>query len=474
MPLITLTPGQFTKKFPEGKYTNYLSYLAKHGKPRGMPHATPTGKLVDLPMSPDVVNKALLANVVAGGLDPKQMRQQATQTVNDTIRAALGDLRGTTAAAQKQATDQARAYEGFAKMLAQERRTDAGYVQDLYRDAASDQARFASGITGAVGDAARADAAAQQADIAAATGQTAGYHAPDPGAMQSVGYFLGGQLPAARLSENAVYAGENALRQGLASASRLGLESAGLRGKSMDLQAELARQKSKLIAGRAPAIREAMKGISDDQRANLATLANVLYLQNAQAKTTADTLGTFQGQPTVDTYVDAQGRTRKYNPNTHTVKTSKNGTQFLAPLPAPVSSSATPRNAAGLTPSQQATQDRALNKALQAGRSGMLSVLGDKKGPLYNQPPFQSSFIQPTPKSYAQARAYLMTNYANDLIAQYPEQEARILQTVDEVLASRGFAKGSATRKPKSIVVKPSVPTRKPPGGGFRPPGARR
>ena len=30
MPVITLTPGQFTKKFPKGEYKNYLKYLSAH------------------------------------------------------------------------------------------------------------------------------------------------------------------------------------------------------------------------------------------------------------------------------------------------------------------------------------------------------------------------------------------------------------------------------------------------------------
>jgi len=75
----------------------------------GIPHGAPQGKLVDLPMNPAAVNKVLLQNVMSGALNPKQMRQQAVKSVNDAIKAALGDLRGTTAAAQKQANDQARA-----------------------------------------------------------------------------------------------------------------------------------------------------------------------------------------------------------------------------------------------------------------------------------------------------------------------------------------------------------------------------
>jgi len=469
MPLITLTRDQFLKRKPKGDYKAYRNYITKARAPR--PHAPPTGKLVDLPMDPAAVNKALLQNVMGGALNPKQMRVEATRSVNDAIKAALGELRGTTAAAQKQATDQARAYEGFAEMLAKERRTDAGYMNDLYRDAAEDQARFAGNITGSVGAAAQADAAAQQRDVAAATGQ-GGYSGTDVPAMQGVGYFLGGQIPSARFSENAAYASNDMLRQGLASAARLGLEGAGMRGKAIDLQGELARERAKLIAGRAPAIREAMKGLSDDQRANLATLANVLYLQNTQAKTTADLLGTYQGQPTIDTYVDAQGRTRRYDPSQYRVKTSKNGSQFLEPLPNPPSTSTSGKDPkTGLTPSQQNTQNRMREQALQGGRQDMLKVASRTDGPLYKpQSPLEKGLRPPQRRSYAEARAHLMTTFANDLIKQFPDQKKRILQMVDETLSSAGFKKGSTPKKPpRSIVVKPGVPTLPVPGGGFQP-----
>ena len=456
MALITLTRDQFLKRKPGGNYKSYLSYVnaARAGRPVGQG----VGPQVQLPLNPNAVNQALLRNVMSGGLDPKQMRKQAVQSVNDAIKTALGELRSTTAAAQLQATHQAQGYEGFARALGEMRRSDADYVSGLYRDAGADQARFAAGITGAVGDAARADAAAQQADIAAATGQSAGYHGPDPGATQSVGYFLGGQLPAARLAENAVYAGTDALRQGLASAARLGIEGAGMRGKAIDLQGELARKRAELIAGKPAAIREAMKGLADDQRANLATLANVLYLQNAQAKTTAEQTGQYQGQDTIDTYRDANGVLRHYDPNRYRVKTSRNGSQFLEPLPVAKSGSSTEKNAAGRTVSGQDTYDRAVNKALQTNRSHMLTAVQNQKGPLWTQP---NSLYQGLPgyepkrKDYATARSYLLTNYANDLMKQYPKQKAQILAAVDEVLASAGFKRKAAAKPTKPL----------PPGG---------
>ena len=447
MALITLTRDQFLKRKPKGDYSSYLKYIgnARAGRPVGQG----VGPQVQLPMNPNAVNQFILKNLTSGYLNPKQQRQQAVQSVNDSIKAALAELREPAAAAQLQANRQANAYEGFAQTLAEARRSDADYVRDLYRGAADDQALFASGITGAVGNAARSDAAAQQADVQAATGQGPGYVGTDIPSMQGVGYYLGGQLPSGRLAENAAYASQDMLRQGLASASRLALEGAGMRQKSIDLQSDLAKARAKLISGKPAAIREAMKGLSDDQRANLATLANVAYLQNTQAKTTADLTGQYQGQPTIDTYTDSKGVVRHYNPNTHIVKTSKNGTQFLAPLPVPKSTSSTTKNAAGFTPSQQATQTRMRNEAIQGGRKAMLTAAQNKSGPLYNAPP---SFLQgirpPTPKSYAEAKAYLMTQYANDLIKQYPGERARILQTVEEVLAAGGFKRAAATKAP--------------------------
>jgi hypothetical protein len=267
--------------------------------------------------------------------------------------------------------------------------------------------------------------------------------------MANIENYLGGYLPSANLAENSAYASADARAQAMAGATRLALGSADVRAKSVELQAELARDRAKLIAGKPAAIREAMKGLSDDQRANLATLANVLYLQNAQAKQTADALGTYQGQPTTDTYIDAQGRTRKYDPDRYVVKTSKNGTQFLAPLPVPKSSSTTTRNKAGLTPSQVATQKRMREQTLQSKRSTMLAAAQNPKGPLYKRPAIDlGEFTPPTRRSYSEARQYLMTNYANDLIRQYPGERARILQTVDEVLASAGFKKRAAAKTP--------------------------
>jgi len=451
MALITLNRSQFLKKRPKGDYQSYLRYLGTQRA--GIPHGAPQGKLVDLPMNPAAVNKVLLQNVMSGALNPKQMRQQAVKSVNDAIKAALGDLRGTTAAAQKQANDQARASEGFGRYLADARVADAGQIQQLYGDAAAQQAQFAQGLTGAVGSAAQASDAANQADIAAAAGggAVAGYHAPDPGQMANIANYVGGYLPSANLAENAAYAAADTRAQALADAARLGLEGAGMRAKGVDLQAELARKRAELVAGKPAAIREAIKGLSDDQRANLATLANVLYLQNTQAKTTAEQLGTFQGQPTINTYRDKQGRLRQYDPDRYQVKTNKDGSQWLAPLPVPKSpsSSTTTKNQAGFTPSQQATQDRARNKAVQGARGNMLTVAQNTGGPLYKRPPIDlGEFTPPVRKTYAEARQYLLTNYANDLIRQYPGERARILKSVDEVLASAGFKKRAAAKSP--------------------------
>jgi len=112
-------------------------------------------------------------------------------------------------------------------------------------------------------------------------------------------------------------------------------------------------------------------------------------------------------------------------------------------------STTTTKNQAGFTPSQQATQDRMRNEAVQGARADMLKVVQSKTGPLYKRPPIDlGEFTPPVRKTYAEARQYLLTNYANDLIRQYPGERARILKSVDEVLASAGFKKRAAAKSP--------------------------
>lgn len=451
MALITLTPGQFAKtpvgRKPGASYKNYLSYVNRRRQ----------AKQPALPMGVSQINRLLTQYLGAGFQSPAVQRRQAIQSVNDAIAQSLGDLRSTTKAEQEQANRQAAAYEGFSKALMGMRAGDAGLIHDLYSGAASDQARFAQGVTGAVGAAASSDAAAQQADVAAATGGMPGYHGTDVGALGMVGNYIGGYLPSASLAENAAYEGVNQLNQGFAGSLRLGLESGAIRQKTLDLQKELAQERAKLARQRPSLVRQALSDVQSGQRSDLATLANVLYLQNTQAKTTADLTGQYQGQDTINTYRDANGVLRNYNPNTHIVKTSRNGTQFLAPLPVPKgSSSSTPRDPkTGLTPSQTATQNRMRQEALQQGRSNMLKALQNKKGPLWNQPdPLLGSLGKATPRSYAAAKKYLMTNYANDLIKQYKGEKQRILAMVEEVLASAGFKRGSgaaaSSRQPQT------------------------
>lgn len=441
MALITLTRDQFLKRKPKGDYSNYLKYVnkARAGRPVGQG----TGQQVQLPMDPAYINKLLLQNVGTMFPNPKQQRQQAIQSVNDAIKSALGDLRGTTAAEQKQATDQARAYEGFAKWLAGQRVADSAADQAIYSQQAQAQSHFADSLMGGIGQAAQASADANVRDAQAAAGTGAGYHGPNVQSLVGVGEYLGGYLPSANLSDNAAYAAANARAQGIAMAGSLGLQGAGMRQKAVDLQAELARERAKLIAGRPAAIRSALKDSGDTTRANLATLANIAYLQNTQAKTTAEQTGQYQGQDTINTYRDKNGVIRNYDPSRYTIHYNKDGSGFLVPLPV-ATGAGKGKNKNGLTPSQQATQDRMRNEALQTTRGSMLTVVQNKKGPLYNKPKVDLGEFTPwTPKSYAAAKTYLMTNFANDLIKQYPGQKARILQMVEETLSAGGFKKGS-------------------------------
>lgn len=401
---------------------------------------------VTLPMSPAKVNQLLISNLTSGYLNPVQMKKKATQSVNDAINAALADIRGSTRAAQLQATNQAKAYEGFGQAIGAMRTADAAADQRLYQGAADAQARYAANLTGSVGDIADAGAAAQQRDIAAIGGDPSAMQRLNPEAMRNVGNYLGGVLPAGTLAGNAVAAAVNDRNQGVASAERLGLEGAAMRQKTLDLQKELALARTKLTSGRPAAMRDAMDAIGDDQRSNLATLANVLYLQNTQAKTTADLTGTYQGSPTINTYTDAQGRIRNYDPGKYEVHTSKNGTQFLKPLPVPPSAG---KNAQGLTPAQVLTANRARATAMKSYRSNMLGTLQSKSGPLWQQPSaLMQGITPPSRKSYSTARKYLVDNYAADLIKAYPKYRADILRTVDQVLASSGWVK-VPTKKPR-------------------------
>jgi hypothetical protein len=395
-------------------------------------------------MSPDKVNRLLISNLTSGYLNPAQMKKKAAQSVNEAINAALADIRGSTRAAQLQATNQARAYEGFGKAIGGMRTADAAADQRLYQSAADAQARYAANLTGSVGDAADASAAAQQRDIAAIGGDPATMQRLNPEAMRNVGNYLGGVLPAGTLAGNAVATAVDTRNQGVASAERLGLEGAAMRQKTLDLQKDLALARTKLTSGRPAAMREAMDQIGDDQRSNLATLANVLYLQNTQAKTASEV-----GINEADTWTDAKGITRNYDSSKFQVKYRPNGAQYLVPLPGTGSG----KNAQGLTPGQVATANRARATALKSNRANMLTLLNNKSGSLWKQPPALLAGVQaPTRKSYSTARKYLVDNYAADLIKQYPKYRTEILRQVDQVLASSGWVKvpakprGSATQ----------------------------
>jgi len=95
-------------------------------------------------------------------------------------------------------------------------------------------------------------------------------------------------------------------------------------------------------------------------------------------------------------------------------------------------------------------------QALQGGRQDMLKVASRTDGPLYKpQSPLEKGLRPPQRRSYAEARAHLMTTFANDLIKQFPDQKKRILQMVDETLSSAGFKKGSTPKKPSTAAPLP-------------------
>jgi hypothetical protein len=216
-----------------------------------------------------------------------------------------------------------------------------------------------------------------------------------------------------------------------------------MRQKTLDLQKELALSRTKLTSGRPAAMRSAMDAIADDQRSNLATLANVLYLQNTQSKTAAEL-----GINAADTYTDASGVTRNYDSSKFVVKYRPNGAQYLAPLPGTNGG----KNAQGLTPGQVATANRARATAIKSTRANMLTTLQSQTGPLWKQPPSYLQGIQdPRRKSYSTARKYLVDNYAADLIKQYPKQRVAILSMVDQVLKASGWSKVPA--KPKGTAA---------------------
>lgn len=140
-------------------------------------------------------------------LNQRQINQQANKQLAAEMAAARAPIVSAQAAAQQRQAAAQQALAGFGQ-AAMGMYTKPADVQQAYKDAAAEQAGFASGITGAAGQMLQTSADANKAFLDQQAPGAAPSAAPSPDAVTNAEQYLGGYNPASSIAaEGAAAAG---------------------------------------------------------------------------------------------------------------------------------------------------------------------------------------------------------------------------------------------------------------------------
>lgn len=315
---------------------------------------------------------------------PRDLNAEAAAMAAGIIDPQSAAIARTIAAKEKAIQGQGMATQGVLQALAALSQNIPGAIQSAYERAGNDQAGYASGLTGTVGDAARAGIAADNAQIAA-QGAPGSVSDSDSQAAMMVANYLGGTLPASSLAAEgasrfaeaatSIYAGEGALtQQALTDMNASRAEVEELRQQGLDLENT-----------RPAEVQKALLQLREDDRAERQLQADIEEKRAAAAREEAALklqAGTLTKQWDAQLEDTAWNRTNA----TGTLWTVKNGKLVNTGKPAPGSAagraiiSANTQRARTATQARTAAQKRAADQAKNlTDQTGTIHVVRNGK-----------------------------------------------------------------------------------------------
>jgi hypothetical protein len=366
---------------------------------------------------------------------PRDLNAEAAAMAAGIIDPQSAAIARTIAAKEKAIQGQGMAAKSVLQALAALSQGIPGQIQAAYERAGNDQAGYASGLTGAVGDAAQAGVAADNAQIAAQGAPGSVSNSDSQNAMM-VANYLGGALPASSLAAEgasrfaeaatSVYSGEAALTQQALqdmNASRAEVEQ--LRQQGLDLENT-----------RPAEVQKALLQLREDDRAERQLQADI---EDKRATAAREEAALNLQKGTLTKQWDAQLEDTAWNRTnaTGTLWTVKNGKLVNTGKPAPGSAagraiiSANTQRARTATQARTAAQKRAADQAKNlTDQTGTIHVVQNGKVVDTGNPAPGSKAASNAEKrakdrvAAANANAKLGISKANLAIAQ--QREARL------------------------------------------------
>jgi hypothetical protein len=244
----------------------------------------------------------ILANYYSGILSPGDQRKQARKDTNLAIQDSMRQLRTTYQQERERTLREQYAqgqWAGLLKGYGGEGSGGAGAIRDAYATAAGLSSKAGQGFIDSTTAQQGANVDAANADAANLAGYNGPNVMPDAGANASVLSYLN-SLPAGTFAADAE---REATGLGSASAkagSEFAFREAQLGQALREMSDKYTMGVKDVQSKRGGMFQDALKGLQESGRGDLATIINAMYLQNTQDKTMADITGVGpDGRPTV-------------------------------------------------------------------------------------------------------------------------------------------------------------------------------
>ena len=219
---------------------------------------------------------------------PRQQEARARRLVSESISEQTQTLRESAQLAAEENRRKQAALAGFAGAFQQGGAGMADAIRASISGGGAQVAGLASGLSGALGGAQRANLDAATAAAMAATGGAGAVTAPSPEANAATANYLGGVIPRTTMERIANAEAQKATAQGDIATKSMWQDIASLAFAGRESEAELARGIRDVEKQRPKLMREALGDVLQGRQSTYATLLSALGLQNTIGKTAAD------------------------------------------------------------------------------------------------------------------------------------------------------------------------------------------
>jgi hypothetical protein len=256
----------------------------------------------------------VLNQFYGGLLSPKEQRAQARKDTNLALQDSMRDLRRTYQTERERTLREQYAqgtYAGMLRGFGAPGSAESQQIRDAYAKAAGLNERFSQGLI----ESTTGQQGANVGTSAAQNAQLAGYEGPaipgaDAGVNASVLSYLN-SLPKGTFAAQAEARAAGLASAGAAAASPFALREAQLGQTLREMSDKYTMARQDINAKRASSFQEALSGLRESGRGDLATLINAMYLQNTMGKTQAELTGTYKGKPTLEAQLAKQEQALK-------------------------------------------------------------------------------------------------------------------------------------------------------------------